>query len=184
MPNYRRLYVPGGTFFFTLVTQDRRPILTSEMARSLLRKSILDEQAKRPFGLVAMVLLPDHLHAVWTLPPGDDDYSRRWQQIKGTFTESYLMAGGAEGTRSTSREKHDERGVWQRRFWEHTVTGDDDMKRCIDYIHWNPVKHGYVTRPIDYQWSTFRQFVRMGEYELEWGTGKVKIADIAGAEWE
>src|SRR5262249_50405360 len=152
-------------YFFTAVTQDRRPILTTDRARPLLRTAIETEQRKRPFDLVAIVLLPDHLHAVWTLPPGDDDYSTRWQRIKEALTEDFLAAGGSEATRSASRKKHRERGVWQRRFWEHTVTDEDDFQRCVDYVHWNPVKHGIVARVADYPWSSFHRFVDRGMYD-------------------
>jgi putative transposase len=184
VPNFRRWYVPGGTYFFTVVTQDRRPILTSDAARGFLRAAIERERRKRSFRTVAVVLLADHLHAVWALPPGDADYSTRWKQIKEGFTEAYLGAGGVEGTRSPSRVRHAERGVWQKRFWEHVVRDEDDLKRCVDYVHYNPVKHGCVSRPADYPWSTFHKYVRLGEYELGWGTGEVTVPDIPGAEWE
>ncbi|HEY2784128.1 MAG TPA: transposase [Fimbriiglobus sp.] len=183
MPNYRRNYVPGGTYFFTLVTANRRPILGTDAARQFLREAIRDEQSKRPFDLVAIVLLPDHLHAVWTLPPGDVDYSTRWRKIKERFTTAYLAAGGVEADVSESREAHGERGVWQRRFWEHTIEDEDELKRCIDYIHWNPVKHGLVARVADWPWSSFHRYVDMGEYNRDWGTGRV-VPDIPGAEWE
>jgi REP-associated tyrosine transposase len=100
------------------------------------------------------------------------------------FTDAYLAAGGPEATRSASREKHRERGIWQRRFWEHTVTDEDDFQRCIDYIHWNPVKHGLAARDADYPWSSFHRFVDRGLYDRAWGTGHVAVADIPGADWE
>ena len=169
MPNYRRWYVPGGTYFFTLVTFQRQPFLTEEVSRALLRQAIEKEVAKRPFEIVAWVLLPDHLHAVWTLPPTDADYSLRWQKIKEEFTKSHLAAGGREGVRNRSRRTKRERAVWQRRFWEHTVEDEDDLERCVDYVHWNPVKHGLVTRVRDWPWSTFHRFVTAGHYGLDWG---------------
>lgn len=169
MPNYRRNFVPGGTYFFTVVVHERRPILTTRLGRSCFRRALRKIRAKRPFQLVAIVLLPDHLHAVWKLPPGDADYSTRWAQIKESFTRSFLTAGGREGYRSRSRITKRERGVWQRRGWEHTVDDEDELKRCVDYIHWNPVKHGHVERVQDYRWSTFHRYVREGEYELDWG---------------
>jgi putative transposase len=167
--NYRRYYVPGGTYFFTVVTFARRPFLTSDMARPLLRQAIDDVREQRPFTVVAWVLLPDHLHAVWTLPPGDADYSRRWQAIKENFTKPYLATGGCEGVRSRSRRRRRERAVWQRRFWEHTVEDEDDLVACVDYVHWNPVKHGLVSRVRDWPWSTFHRFVSAGHYEIDWG---------------
>src|SRR5436190_4354516 len=136
MPNYRRNYVPGGTYFFTLVTHARRRFLTTALARVCLREALSDEQQARPFEIVAIVLLPDHLHTIWTLPPNDDKYSLRWAAIKESFTRKYLAAGGREGEISASRKKHRERAVWQRRFWEHTCENEDDLKRFFDCLHW------------------------------------------------
>jgi len=166
---YRRNYVPGGTYFFTLVVEHRRSLFSHEENRKLLAQALRSIRKKRPFTIVAQVLLPDHLHAVWTLPHGDDAYSLRWRQIKEDFTRHYLAAGGREVPRSVSRIRHRERAVWQRRFWEHTCEDEDDLKRCVDYVHWNPKKHGLVMRVADYPWSTFHQFVKRGEYDLEWG---------------
>jgi putative transposase len=114
-----------------------------------------------------MVLLPDHLHCIWTLPTGDSAYSRHWRQIKETFTRSFLHAGGEEGTLSPSRRNHGERAVWQQRFWEHTCQDQDDVNRCLDYIHWNPVKHKLVERVRDYPWSSFHRYVEQGIYPLD-----------------
>ena len=156
MSNYRRYYLPGGTYFFTLVTHERRPMFRQDPARSCLRKAILDEQQRRPFEMFAMVLLPDHFHCIWTLPSGDADYSLRWAKIKEEFTRSFLDAGGREGRMSDSRHKHRERAVWPRRFWEHTVRDENELKRCVDYSHWNPVKHELVPRVRDWAWSSLR----------------------------
>jgi putative transposase len=169
MPDYRRYRVQGGTYFFTVVTYDRRPLFETEQARVILREAITSVQTARPFEQVAMVLLPDHLHCVWQLPPGDDAYSIRLAQIKEQFTRKFLATGGREGERSASRRAHRERAVWQRRFWEHTIIDEDDLKRCVDYIHWNPVKHGLVSRVRDWKYSTFHRFVKEGEYEIDWG---------------
>ena len=169
MPNYRRWYVPAGTYFFTVVTHDRRRFLTDDLSRELLRAAIQKERATRPFQIVAWSLLPDHLHAVWTLPPGDDQYWLRWQKIKEAFSKQYLAVGGREGVRNRSRRRRGERAVWQRRFWEHTVEEAEDLERCVDYIHWNPVKHGLVKRVRDWPWSTFHRFVEVGQYEMDWG---------------
>jgi putative transposase len=169
VPNYRRWYVAGGTFFFTLVTHGRRKFLTNAASRALLRAAIRKERGKRPFTIVAWVLLPDHLHTVWTLPQEDDQYSRRWQKIKEEFTKTYLAASGHEGIRSRSRRRRRERAVWQRRFWEHTVRDEQDLQRCVDYVHWNPVKHGLAGRVRDWPWSTFHRFVAAGDYDIDWG---------------
>jgi putative transposase len=169
MPDYRRNYVPGGTFFFTVVAFDRHPFLTDELARSCLRTAIETERQKRPFDIVAIVLLPDHLHAIWTLPPNDTKYSLRWSRIKEEFTRSYLSAGGHEEPRSEPGIRRRERGIWQPRFWEHTCKDERDLKDHLDYVHWNPVKHGLVRRVRDYPWSSFHRYVELGEYDLDWG---------------
>ena len=169
MPDYRRWYVPGGTFFFTVVTADRRPILCDELARHCLRRAIETIRVRRPIEIVAFVLLPDHFRAVWTPPQGDSDYATRLRRIKVEFTGAYLINGGSEAPLSESRQQKHERGVWQRRYWEHTVRDEDDLKRCVDYIHWNPRKHGYVLNVRDWQWSSFHRYVALGEYTRDWG---------------
>jgi putative transposase len=183
MPDYRRNFIPGGTYFFTVVVHERRPIFESETAREFLRNAIRDEKVKRPFDLVAMVLLPDHLHAIWTLPLGDHDFSIRWARIKSNFSRDYLRKGGQEGHSTQSRIRHAERAVWQRRFWEHTCRDEDDLKRCVDYLHWNPVKHGLACKPGDYRWSTFHRFVSEGEYEPDWGR-EVPFPGSIGSDWD
>jgi putative transposase len=169
MSVYRRLFIRGGTYFFTVVTYGRRPILADPLGRSCLRAAIRRVRAKRPFEVIAFVLMPDHLHALWTLPLGDSDYAVRWSQIKESFTRLFLASGGMEGSRNATRVRRRERSVWQRRYWEHTCRDEDDLKRCIDYIHWNPVKHGLVERVQDYPWSTFHRFARLGDYDIDEG---------------
>ena len=170
MPEYIRNYVPGGTYFFTLVSFDRMPIWREEPVRKFLRVAMNSERQKRHFNTIAIVLLPDHFHVVWALPRGDSDYSQRLRSIKSEFTEEYLKAGGIEGHRNRSRRNKNERAVWQRRFWEHTVCDEEDLERCVDYIHWNPVKHGYVNRVRDWPHSSFHRFVREGHYDINWGS--------------
>ena len=169
MPDYRRWYVSGGTFFFTLVTHHRRPILCTDLARRCLREAIDKVRTDWPYDLVAIVLLPDHLHTVWTLPAGDARYPIRWKRIKEEFTRRYLKGGGSEVSPGSSRLRRSERGIWQRRYWEHTVRDEADLKRCVDYVHWNPKKHGYVDSVRDWHWSSFHRFVGLGEYTPEWG---------------
>jgi putative transposase len=169
MSDYRRNYVPGGTYFFTVVTALRRPILTTDFGRVCLREAMMQIKAKLPFTIFAIVLLPDHFHSVWTLPRGDTDYSTRWRQIKERFTRLYLEGKGSEVFVSASRRNKGERGVWQRRFWEHTVRDEEDLKRCVDYVHWNPCKHKVAGRVKDWPWSTFHRFVEQGEYDCTWG---------------
>jgi putative transposase len=169
MSHYVRNYVPGGTFFFTVVTYRRRRFLTTELARTKLRSAMDAVRKEHDFTVVAMVLLPDHLHAVWQLPPMVTNYSLRWSRIKEEFTKSYLGAGGRELLQSKSRRRQRYRGVWHKRFWEHTVRDETDLQRCVDYIHYNPCKHKLVARVRDWPWSTFHRFVQEGEYDWNWG---------------
>jgi len=151
MPSYRRNRVPGGTYFFTLVARDRRPWLCEARSREALRIAIEEVRRDRPFRIDAWVLLPDHLHCLWTLPPGDADYSTRWRQIKTKVT-----------LRLVARE------LWQDRFWEHTVQDDRDLEAHAAYIHYNPVKHGLCKSPREWPYSTFARFVRAGLYPGDW----------------
>ena len=160
----------GQVFFFTVVTHDRRGILTTDLGRTTLRTAIRTVRVEHPFRITAIVLLPDHLHAVWELPTGDTDYSLRWRLIKSTFTRLWMEQGGDEGLVEGSRRRKGERAVWQRRFYEHACRDDDDLKRCIDYVHVNPLKHHLVDRVIDWPWSSFHRYVRLGEYSSEWGS--------------
>jgi putative transposase len=166
---YRRWRKPGGVYFFTVVTYDRLPILTSDVARPLLRRALEETQAERPFEIVATVLLPDHLHALWRLPPGDDSYSTRWRLIKSRFTRSLLETGYKEPPLGRSRKARQEHAIWQRRGWEHLIRDEADWKNHLDYIHYNPVKHGLAAAPGDWPYSTFFKYVALGEYEEQWG---------------
>jgi putative transposase len=169
MSNYRRWRVEGGTYFFTVVTHERRPLLTTEAARTSLRAAICRVRQRHPLRVVAIVLLPDHLHTIWELPPGDADYAVRWRQIKTLVTQSLAPILPVAGDLSPSRRRRHEMGVWQRRFYEHTCRDEQDVKRLADYIHVNPVKHRLVTRVCDWPWSSFHRYVRSGEYTREWG---------------
>ena len=170
MPNYRRPYVPGATFFFTVVTNERRTFLTDPISRHCLRQAFVEVRRDWPFTIVAIVLLPDHLHTLWTQPENDGDYSVRWRRIKEHYPESYLSQGGKEGYRSPSRVRRKERGVWQRRFWDHLIRDETDLERHFDYTHYNPVKHGYVTSPADWPYSSFHRYVQAGFYAPSWGS--------------
>jgi len=169
MPNYRRWFVPGGTFFFTCVTHMRARFLTDEAARDSLHEALAEIQERYPFEIVAIVLLPDHLHTVWSLPSGDARYPTRWRRIKAEFTERWLERGRVELSQSVSRANRSMRGIWQKRYWEHTVRDEADLERCVNYIHWNPCKHSLVSRVSDWPWSSFHRFVAQGHYELNWG---------------
>ena len=168
MPDYRRAFEPGGTYFFTLVTEGRAPILCTDLARPILHRAIAECRRSRPFDLEAMILLPDHLHTLWTLAPGDSDFSTRLAAIKARFTHDWLEAGGAEQRRTGSRIHGRRRGVWQRRFWEHVVRDEDDYARHFDYLHHNPVKHAYVKCPHAWPYSTFEKWVGRRAYEPTW----------------
>ncbi|HOC65156.1 MAG: transposase [Sedimentisphaerales bacterium] len=168
MPNYIRRYKPGGTFFFTVVTHGRRRLFGTDRARSLLHEAVLAVKRERPFELVATVLLPDHWHCVWTLPEGDFDYSKRWGIIKSRFSRQWLAVGGQDVPVSAARVQHRERGVWQKRFWEHKIRDERDFIRHVNYIHYNPVKHGLVRCPHDWPYSSFQRWVNEGYYAEDW----------------
>ena len=170
MTRYNRLRQCGGVYFFTVVTHRRRAFLTSALARNCLKQAITATAEKRPFTMEAICVLPDHLHCIWSLPQDDSDFSLRWASIKSQFTRAFLKEGGTETTQSESRRAKRERGVWQRRFWEHAIRDDVDFRRHLDYIHFNPVKHGLANSPADWPWSTFRRFVAEGIYEPDWGS--------------
>jgi putative transposase len=164
MPEYRRNRVEGGTYFFTLTLADRRSdLLVREVAA--LRASVARARTLYPFIIDAWVVLPEHLHAVWTLPEGDADFSTRWTLIKRGFSARI----GAGESRSVSRIAKGERGIWQRRFWEHTVRDEADFTRYVDYVHFNPVKHGLVGNAKDWPFSSFRRAVARGDYPSNWG---------------
>jgi putative transposase len=168
MPDYRRAFQPGGTFFFTVVTEGRAPILCTDTGRTILHDAIAECMRTRPLSLDAIILLPDHLHTQWTLPPGDSDFSTRWAAVKSRFTHDWLASGGAEQSRTGSRVWNRRRGVWQRRFWEHWSREEDDRNRHLDYLHYNAVKHGYVTCPHAWPYSTFGKWVKGGGYDRMW----------------
>lgn len=167
MPEYRRAFLKGGTFFFTVVSRKREPLFTSETNVNLLKKCFQTTMVAHPFQIEAIVILPDHLHTIWTLPDEDSDFSMRWRLIKGNFSRHYY--GFNKEDISKSILKKNERGIWQRRFWEHTIRDEDDFNRHCDYIHYNPVKHGLVSSPSEWKYSSFMNFVRKGFYPANWG---------------
>ena len=177
MPEYRRHRVPGGTYFFTVALADRRSdLLVREI--TALREAVARTRLLHPFQIDAWVVLPEHMHAVWTLPDGDAAYSLRWTLIKRWFSAAIPQAKN----RSESRSAKGERGIWQRRFWEHTVRDANDFARHVDYVHFNPVKHGLVARAIDWPHSSFRRAVARGHYPADWArtagdTGRFGEAD-------
>jgi putative transposase len=159
--NYRRSLVPGGSFFFTL--SNRGSALLTEKI-DVLRLAFRLVASDHPFSLDAVVILPEHLHCIWTLPTGDPDFATRWRLIKTEFSKKIA----AIDRRSSSRVSKGERGIWQRRYWEHTIRDERDFARHCDYIHFNPVKHGHAARA-DWPFSSFKKFVRSGMYPMDWG---------------
>lgn len=181
MADYRRYFVPGGSYFFTVVTRDRAPFLCQSTARRLLSNKMRACQARWPYSIDAVVLLPDHLHCIWSLPRGDADYSTRWAWIKKEFTKGWLTSGGKESPVSESRKRRRDHGVWQPRFWEHLLRDEHDFERHFDYIHYNPVKHGLTDSPRDWPYSSFHRWVRKGLYSPDWGRrldGSLRFDDL------
>jgi putative transposase len=163
---YRRTYIPGGTYFFTLVTNKRRRILSTPEPIDLLRNAFQYTLTRMPFSIVASVILPDHMHFIWTLPPDDSDYSTRWRLIKSNFSRNWHV--NRERSINISRQKKGEADVWQRRFWEHLIRNESDLTRHVEYIHFNPVKHGLSVSPADWKYSSFMKYVQEGIYPLDW----------------
>ncbi|MEN8179306.1 MAG: transposase [Pseudomonadota bacterium] len=164
MTNYRRAFAKGGTYFFTVncaVRQGNRLLINHV---DVLRNSFRKVKQAHPFEIDAIVVLPDHLHCIWTLPPGDVDYQTRWALIKAGFSRSIASVE----RRSESRKKRGERGIWQRRYWEHLIRDERDLERHVDYIHWNSVKHGWVERVSDWPYSSFHAYMRRGVYPVDW----------------
>jgi putative transposase len=164
MTSYRRSQFEGGYYFFTVVTLKRRSFLTDELARACLRAAWEETRQRSYFEVVALCLLPDHIHCIWKLPEGDRDFSLRWSRIKSGFTRRYLYSDGEECIQTFSRSIKRERGIWQRRFWEHQIRDVEDLQRHVDYVHYNPVKHGLVEQVEDWPWSTYHKYVREGIY--------------------
>ncbi|MBZ0254958.1 transposase [bacterium] len=174
MSNYRRLYAPNSMFFFTLVTYKRRKIFTSNLSNDLLKDCIKKVKNNWPFEIIAFVLLPDHLHAIWKMPENDEDYSMRWRLIKSNFTRNYYKQSKGKLNVNSCRNLKGERCIWQRRFWEHRIRDEDDFTSHIDYIHYNPVKHGYVDAPRNWKYSSFKHFVKREWYPENWSEGDGK----------
>ena len=174
MPRYIRSFVPGGTFFFIVNLLERqRTLLTDRIAE--LRAAFTFVRNQRPFVTKAYVVLPDHLHCIWTLPADDADFSSRWQAIKAHFARHM-----AKGERlSVRRRKKGERGIWQRRFWEHMIRDERDFERHVDYIHFNPVKHRHANAVHEWPHSSFHAYVSRGVFPADWAAGE----DVQNLDW-
>ena len=172
MPEYRRLWQPGGTFFFTVVFAGRQPILDDARAVRLLGEAMRQARADHPFVTVGVVLLPDHLHTLWTLPADDTAYHIRWGTVKSRFTRQWLrIRPAAERSLTNAQRRQGRRGLWQPRYLEHTIRDERDLEDHLNYIHCNPVKHGYVACPRDWPHSTFHRYVADGWYPADWACG-------------
>ncbi len=167
MPEYRRAFINGGAFFFTVATYKRRPLFAEEWAADALRDSFKRVMLSYPFEIDSIVILPDHLHCIWILPDGDSDFSLKWRLIKSRFTR-FGPVTSAEAV-SDSRLKKKEKGVWQRRFWEHMIRDEVDLNQHRDYIHYNPVKRGLAASPNEWKHSSFKRFAAKGLYTEDWG---------------
>lgn len=176
MRTYQRLRLEGGCYFFTVNLAERHG--NDLLVRHIddLREAIRTTMRDHPFSVDAMVVLPDHLHCIWQLPPGDDDFPKRWRLIKARF--SRCVDGGEHI--SVSRRRKGERGIWQRRYWEHAIRDERDYQRHVDYIHYNPVKHGHVRAPHEWPHSSFARWVERGMYPTNWAAG----AEVVECEWE
>lgn len=167
---YRRAKTPGGTYFFTVVTYQRRKILCEPDNIALLREVFRSVMTNHPFTIDAIVILPEHLHCIWTLPENDSDFSTRWRLIKSEF--SRCCHPKYKQQLSASRQRKQEQAIWQRRFWEHVIRDERDFTQHVEYIHYNPVKHGLVRSPKDWEFSSFHRDVRQGLVDVNWGEGE------------
>jgi putative transposase len=186
---YRRAKVKGGTYFFTVVTHRRIKIFAQSDNVELLRQVFKKVKERHPFKIDAFVLLPDHLHCIWTLPKGDADFSTRWRLIKSYFGRQIGLVGWLEGrnptntTTSASRLRKKEQTIWQRRFWEHLIRNHEDLRKHVEYIHYNPVRHGLTKTPGDWEYSSFHRYVDKGIYNINWGADdKMKFDETVGYE--
>lgn len=170
MARYRRARVAGGTYFFTVVTERRQRVLVLPEVRAALRAAIENVRVARPFDIKGWVLLPDHIHAIWTLPPDDADFATRWRLIKSHVTRHCAFLFTPEFQTRRREEKHCGT-LWQHRYWEHLLRDEADLRNHLDYLHWNPVKHGLVQRVTDWPWSSFHRYVAQGDYPPDWGLG-------------
>jgi len=170
---YRRSDTAGGTFFFTLNLAKRSSRLLTEHI-NVLRHSVRQVRRAHPFDIVAMVVLPDHLHAIWKLPPGDYDYPLRWSLIKAGFSRALEKTEHI----SESRKRKRERGIWQRRYWEHQLRDENDLARHVDYIHINPVKHGHTITPVDWTYSSIHRYIRQGIVPPDWAASHDNLSEF------
>ena len=174
---YRRANVKGGSYFFTVNLADRRSSLLVDNI-DILRNAMSTVMKRRPFTIEAIVILPEHLHALWTLPEGDNDYATRWMLIKTGFSRQ--LPKGEYCT--ASRKKKGERGIWQRRYWEHVIRDERDFNCHLEYIHYNPVKHGHAKQASAWQYSSIHRYIANGIIAKDWGQGTKPTEGISFGE--
>jgi putative transposase len=162
---YRRARIQGGSYFFTVVTHNRRKIFAADKNIEILRAGFQYVMRKHPFRIDAHVILPDHAHFIWTLPDDDSDFSMRWRLIKSYFTRHFQAAAAPRYS------------LWQKKFWEHLIRDERDMKNHVEYIHYNPVKHGLVQSPIEWPFSSIHRYILEGFYTPDWGKSEPLFSD-------
>jgi putative transposase len=176
MRTYKRLQITGGCYFFTVNLAERRQNDTLIRHIDNLRAAFKQTRNSHPFEIDAIVILPEHLHCIWQLPTDDADYPTRWRLIKSRFSMGIPPAEAV----SQSRKRKKERGIWQRRYWEHCIRDEDDYQNHLDCIHYNPVKHGYVQAAKNWLYSSFHRWVKRGRYPENWAASP----EVVEYEWE
>jgi putative transposase len=183
MSEYRRFYREGSIIFLTIVTYNRQLIFKDEKNIDLLRKATAIVKSEMPFEILGAVILPNHLHFLWQLPPNNGDFSKRVGRLKALFTKSFKQENNVIQEVSRSRIKHRESNIWQRRFWDHHIRDEEDFEQHLNYIHYNPVKHHFVSCPHFWQYSSFNLWVKKGVYSSQWACicdqNKAKIPDFS-----
>lgn len=177
---YRRAFIPGGCYFFTLVTKNRRKLFIDNATVDVLRNAFRKVMVNRPFEINAMVVLPDHLHCIWTLPEDDADFSTRWRLIKTWFTKH--CDPDLRRVPEPIQARRGEQSIWQHRYWEHLLKDEADYRHHVDYIHYNPVKHGLALNPMDWPYSSFRRYVKAGILPKNWGAAEIIFDEGIGNE--
>lgn len=173
--------MPGATYFFTVVTYRRQAVFDTPETISLLRDALRVVKTNHPFSIEAIAVLPNHLHCIWTLPSGDADFSTQWRLIKSTFSRS--CPDRYKRHRDSARLRKQEQAIWQRRFWEHQIRDERDLRQHVDYIHYNPVRHGLVDSPRAWPYSSFHRHVEGGHYASDWGASEpISFKDNIGHE--
>ena len=168
MSNYIRSKTYGGTYFFTVVSHQRRAVLCDDSVRTALRQSIFMVRQRFPFEILAWVLMPDHMHCIWRLPENDNDFGKRWSMIKRLTSKACPQYHLSHEEMSISKTQRKDLGIWQRRFYEHEIRNELEFNQILDYIHYNPVKHRLVKNAKDWEFSTFHRYVKQGFYPLNW----------------